>query len=582
MFGFSCSNQSVGPTRAENQITLRITSPALDFEPDPDQATTVSTFICAIRILETDLTLNLDDMTSSLAQLQNYAPADETRTMIRKMIQEKEACLEANISMLKHARVQREIASKAVECLRDQLAEAERAEIVAIYSFEAANKAVSDITAAISEHKALIHPIRSLPFEILYQIFEHCISDDDHAGRMQVAIRLSSVCRTWRLVAHSLGSLWSHIDYALWDPSVAVIFEHFRDHSSYYLNIHVDPELERNSVYPAPFSLADFPFNRIQSLTIQIPSGDLHDQLWPTVLHNLSRLEVYKVYDSEPAPILQGDLLRHCRNLKELELGHVGISFNEAFVLPELSQISLTEICDSPFTPLSLKHLFERAPHLKSLSFIGPDFLDTEDGSPTVYDFQPLCELTFLQIQFPSSGHLMAPFLKDLSLLPTIQHLSIGLIDEYAMNGFGDLFAQCDEMVSLTKLTLEVDLWTYTDVHDPQQRLRALRYLRSLETLEVWGRAMDYATYFTTCLCEVLSECTADPLLPALRIIRFRGKAKPEAPVGAIIRMVEARMRAAKVSPQRLVPLESVTLEDCESFGIDEYRRLKRALGHSS
>ena len=38
---------------------------------------------------------------------------------------------------------------------------------------------------------------------------------------------------------------------------------------------------------------------------------------------------------------------------------------------------------------------------------------------------------------------------------------------------------------------------------------------------------------------------------------------------------------AAEVSPEELVPLESVTFEDCEPLRIDEYRRIKAALGHT-
>ena len=366
---------------------------------------------------------------------------------------------------------------------------------------------------------------------------------------------------------------------------------YFRERSPYYLNLHIEINPDQSLGYPAPFSLADFPFHRIQTLIIYIPPGDLHYQLWPTVLHSLTRLKAYNHFGSEPIPILQGDTLRDCQYLKELELDHVGISFNEAFVFPELSRISLMDVFHSSFTSLSLKHLLERAPHLKSLSHIGPDSVDTEDRSPTECDFQPLSELTFLRVKCPSSGHLMAPFLKNSSLLPSIQHLSLRSIDEHVIDGFSDLLAQCSEVVSLTTLTLEVGSWIDTTYNDDnlEQHLRALRHFRSLERLEVvvgcqvdWGLGMDYATYFTTCLCEVLSACTAHPLFPALRIIRFRGEAEPEAPVDAIIRMVEARMKAATVSPETLVPLESVTLEDCESFGIDEYRELKAALGHSS
>lgn len=538
------------------------------------------------------MTSNVDDMNSSLAELQNYAPADETRAMIRKMIQEREACLEANISVLNNARIQREIASKVVESLRHQLAEAERAKMVAIHSFEAAKKAVSDIEATISSYKALVHPIRSLPSDMLCKIFERCVSnyDDDYASNMQVAIRLSSVCRTWRLVAHSLRSLWRYIDYASWDPSSADIFKCFLDRSPYYFNLHVGVDFERGPVHPVPFSLTGFPFSRIETLIVGVQTYDLNLRMWPTVLHNLTRLKVYTGFCPEHPPILDGDLLRRYQNLEKLELEQVEIAFNEVFVLPKLSRIALMVEISGSFTPLSLRDLFERAPHLKSFSHLSTDRVDTEVASHTHFDFRPLRDLIFFEVKCPSLGHPMAPFLKYSSLLPSIQHLSLRFINEHDIAGFSDLLAQCGEMISLTTLTLEVGSWRdRASVDDLEGHIRALRHFRCLERLEVvvgWqvdeGLSIDYATYFTTGLCEVLSECDAHPLFPKLRIIRFRGEAEPEAPVYDIIEMVEARMIAATLSPEKLVPLESVTLEDCESFGIDDYRQLEAALGHSS
>lgn len=565
------------------------------FGPHPEQATPVSTLIKHFGL---NVTSNVDDMNSLLAELQNYAPADETRTAIREMIQEREACLETSISVLNNARIQREITSKVVESLRHQLAEAERAKRVAIHSFEAAKKAVSDIEATISSYKALVHPIRSLPSDILCEIFERCVFNHEYeyASNMRVAIRLSSVCRTWRLVAHSLRSLWRYIDYASWDPSSTDIFKCFLDRSTHYLNLHVEVDFERGPGHPAPFSLTGFPFSRIETLIVGVQAYDLNVRLWPTVLHNLTRLKVYtSCSHGDYPPILDGDLLRHYQNLKELELEHVEIAFNEAFVLRKLSRISLMENILSSFTPLSLRDLFERAPHLKSISHFSIDHVDTEVGSPTHCDFQPLRDLIFLEVNYPSLGHLMAPFLKDSSLLPSIQHLSLHFIDDHDIDGFGNLLAQCGEMMSLTTLTLEVGSWTDPSFADDpasadhlEGRIRALRHFRSLERLEVvvgWrfdnGLTIDYAPYFTTRLCKVLSECDAHPLFPKLRIIRFCGEAQPGAPVGDIIKMIEARMMAATVSPEKLVPLESVTVEDCESFGIDDYRQLEAALGHS-
>ena len=522
-------------------------------------------------------------MNTSLAHLKNYAPKDEARAMIRTMIQEREARLESNRSLLEISRNQKEIASKAVERLRYQLAEAERAEIVAMHSFEAAKKIVSDIEDTIAEHKALLHPIRCLPSDILCQIFECCTEDDDHEGNMAVAIRLSSVCRTWRLVAHSLGSLWGDIDYYVWNPSVRDIFDHFLKCSPYYLNIRVAIDCNWEPMSSAPFSLINFQFDRIRTLIVSIHPGGLNRQLWSTTLHNLTRLTIYASLDTPH--ILSGDCLRHCENLEELGLDGLGISFDEDFVLQRLARISWTEYHSVHLTALFLGRLFERAPHLKSLSFFG-DYSPWGTDNVLLYEhnFQPLRELISLQIDCPSSRHAMVPLLEDPSLVPSLQHLTLVSTE---ICDLLDSIVRHAETVSLTKLTLEVSPYAkFAHGDGLVQRLMVLRHFQYLERLEVdaewpssWRKDLNYSEYFVTCLCEALSECATRPIFPSLRIIRFiRYEA---ASVDNIIEMVKARMVAAKLSPKMLAPLEFVTFEDCEPLNVDEYRGLKVALGHN-
>ena len=522
-------------------------------------------------------------MNSSLAHLKNYAPEDETRTMIWLMIQEREARLDSNRYLLEISRNQKEIASKAVERLRHQLAEAERAEVAAVHSFEAARKIVSDIEDTIAEHKALLHPIRYLPSDILCQIFECCTMDDNHEGNMAIAIRLSSVCRTWRLIAHSLGPLWGHIDYSLWNPSVKDIFEHFHKCSPYYLNVRVkvDRNWEPEPMSSAPFSLTNFQFDRIRTLTIYMSPDGLNRQLWSTTLHDLTRLTIYACLGTYHN-ILRGDCLRHCENLEELELEGLGISFVEDFVLQRLSRISWREDYHGYFTPLVLGRLFERAPHMKSFSFFSGYLVGPENV--LLHAFRPLRELTSLRIECGSSRHSMVTLLKDSSLLPSLQHLTLSSTN---ISDLLDSVVQNAETVSLTKVTLEI--YPDTDFAPSDglvQRLMVLRRFQYLERLEVdaggrdiWCPNPNYSEYFVNCLCEALSECDARPIFPSLRIIRFlRYEA---ASVNNIIEMVKARMVAARISPKMLAQLESVTFEDREPLNLDEYRRLKVVLGHN-
>jgi len=530
-----------------------------------------------------DFTFDLDDMNSLLAHLQNYAPENETRTTIRKMIQEREACLDSSRYFLESARIQKEIASKTVERLRHQLAEAERYEIVAIHGFETAKQTLSGIEDAIFEHKALLHPIRCLPSDILCQIFECCIEDNYHAGNMAATIRLSSVCRTWRLVAHSLGSLWRQIDYSLWNPSDVDIFAAFLERSTYHLDIRIAIDSNWGHVPSGPFSFTGFQFDRIRTLTIFIFSDDPFPQEWSTTLRNLTRLRILSGLLT--SYMLQGDWLLHYQTLEVLELVGVSISFSNDFVLSELVRLSWKDHDDDySLTPISLRRLFEHAPHLKSFSFLSPYPVDMGlylDKS----NLQPLRELTSLRIECPSSRHAMAPFLKDSSFIPSLQHLSLSSED---ICDLINSLVQHGETVSLTKMTLEVSPYSeFAPDDNLVQGLVALRHFRNLERLEVatewtnaWLPERGYYKYFITCLCNVLSECTAHPNFPSLRIIRFLGYSR--APVDDIIEMVKARTVAAKESPDKVAPLESVTFDDCEPLTMDQYRRLKAALGHNS
>ena len=526
-------------------------------------------------------------MNSLLAPLQNYAPEGETRTMIRKMIQEREARLDSNRSLLESTRIQKEMASNAVERLRNQLAEAERAELVATHSFEAARKVVSDIEDTITEHNALIHPIRYLPSELLRQIFGYCTVEDAHTENMKSAIRLSSVCRTWRLVAHSLRALWKHIDFSSWNPSVDDIFASFLERSPDHLNIRVTIDSDRERMSSAPFSFTDFRFARIQTLIIFISSDNPFPRGWGAKLYYLTRLGIYA--DLEDPPTLGGEFLLQYPRLEVLELDGIAISFTGDFILKSLIRPSWKEHHHDDLTPIFLGRLFEHAPHLKSFSFFSPCPMKLANH---LYEcnLQLLRELTSLELASLWDGCFFSscaidPSLERRALMPSLQHLTLVSTN---INDLLDSVVHHAETAYFTEVTLKIlATGTISIPGDLEKRLMVLRRFLNLETLEVVGGGPEeswvvhfYSKIFIECLCEVLSECTVHPNFPSLRIIRFLRLAGLQ--VDHIIGMVKARTVAAKASPEKLVPLESVTFEDCEPLNVDEYRRLKAALEYSS
>ncbi|KAJ6451601.1 hypothetical protein C8R45DRAFT_752434, partial [Mycena sanguinolenta] len=53
--------------------------------------------------------------------------------------------------------------------------------------------------------KYIISPIRSMPVELLSEIFDLTIEDQTH---VQDAYRISQACSGWRQVAHNTSRLW--------------------------------------------------------------------------------------------------------------------------------------------------------------------------------------------------------------------------------------------------------------------------------------------------------------------------------------------------------------------------------------
>ncbi|KAF9038973.1 hypothetical protein BDZ89DRAFT_933671, partial [Hymenopellis radicata] len=65
--------------------------------------------------------------------------------------------------------------------------------------------------------KALLHPIRSIPTELLAQIFRHCVvkspndEDPDALDPRAAPWLLSGVCRRWRYLTINSPQLWTQL-----------------------------------------------------------------------------------------------------------------------------------------------------------------------------------------------------------------------------------------------------------------------------------------------------------------------------------------------------------------------------------
>ncbi|KAF9029367.1 hypothetical protein BDZ89DRAFT_950595, partial [Hymenopellis radicata] len=79
-------------------------------------------------------------------------------------------------------------------------------------------RARSQAESHLADAKSLIHPMRSLPYEVVAEIFSHCVptwtmnNASTHSLDPRLAPwTLTRVCFRWRHIALSLPNLWTYI-----------------------------------------------------------------------------------------------------------------------------------------------------------------------------------------------------------------------------------------------------------------------------------------------------------------------------------------------------------------------------------
>ncbi|KAF9001655.1 hypothetical protein BDZ89DRAFT_670908 [Hymenopellis radicata] len=97
--------------------------------------------------------------------------------------------------------------------------------------------------------KSLLHPIRSLPEDILLAIFMLCTQGHtvppDSLGIYWAPWVLSQVCRRWRFIALSLPRLWTRLDLSRhyydrhWNAAVGRLLLYLRRSGSCAINVNI-------------------------------------------------------------------------------------------------------------------------------------------------------------------------------------------------------------------------------------------------------------------------------------------------------------------------------------------------------
>lgn len=79
----------------------------------------------------------------------------------------------------------------------------------------------------VSIHRARLSPLRTVPDQVLQEIFQHCLPDTPYIvpNTRYAPLVLTHVCRRWRAVAHGTSELWSSIalqDRGVWNYELEV------------------------------------------------------------------------------------------------------------------------------------------------------------------------------------------------------------------------------------------------------------------------------------------------------------------------------------------------------------------------
>ena len=98
-----------------------------------------------------------------------------------------------------------QITEKSISAVDEEIARLEET----LFDLQSKRREMMEYTKA---HKALIAPARTLPTELLAEIFTLCLSENWHDRRFdvrQAPLLLSNICKRWREIALSTPFLWS-------------------------------------------------------------------------------------------------------------------------------------------------------------------------------------------------------------------------------------------------------------------------------------------------------------------------------------------------------------------------------------
>ena len=404
----------------------------------------------------------------------------------------------------------------------------------------------------ITDHNAILAPIRRLPAEILAEIFVLCMNSDISSFDLtQSPLLVGQVCKGWRQVALSTQTLWSSItvtDYHRNSSEMAKLW--MSRATSAPLTIRLDSTLRHSStIEPAIAVLVQY-CDRWQHLDINFHRR-MHVSCLSSIRHHLPLLESLRIQGSA--------------------------DFSGIFqVAPRLQTLCVD-------APVSLKvpwyQLTELETHdvncsvdcLRMLQF-APNLVKCTMYKSTSLDFLPQnFDLTHSHLRFFRILGICPDNIFNHLHLPTIHTLRIGYEDIWEENNNSKWFSRKPflSLLSCSSRTLrKLEIDDCLDEYEDSTHIaHFLRVTPALEELHLRGPSYHWVT--VDLLHLLTRRPNTDVLVPALEVLEISSCSIPCSPS---MSMIESRWWVGKGDGCVGARLKKLQFEisECKDWLVDE------------
>ncbi|KAH8823459.1 hypothetical protein DL96DRAFT_1617619 [Flagelloscypha sp. PMI_526] len=410
---------------------------------------------------------------------------------------------------------------ESIRAYATQLNNIERERKLLALSLHELDTAKSQLEKTISCQNGLLSPVRTLPLELLREVFDYLVCRNTISNRVAIrcdlqALRLSHVCHHWSVCARDFPSLWSNIFIALGEGArdrsgrTHLLDLYLRLSRRHPLTIRIFSTEDNYSALPKNSRYTDADIHLIYRLLNEC--------------HRWEDLEICPLHFDAFSPKLHGTLtsLRRIQFpiVEDYSVSTSGTWLASSPQLCSLESENFGSLRDAPLSKLRIADLRFYSLQLSELCFLAslPNLSSLE--LEVLYDEPPLPDsdsYVFSQLQRLRIGDVES----DDSLYTIFKITTMPCLTELDLTG-GVLIeehpSQNQFLSFLTRSGVHLKTLKWKGTHPTFSELLAIfPYLSNLETLSLWQYARDEGFYGPS-LWEALSGLTE---LPSGRAYRF-------------------------------------------------------------